>query len=436
MATTRQRKPKSAPAQAAQTSMLIEPPPALTGKPVRQGLYGNGHTGVEFLMRDIPSTKLAVTFSPYGHLDISKPGFAEDFLLERGYDVLTLKCNVNNWFQDMSADVLKSIMERLPVYEQVVTYGTNMGGYAAIYFSEAVGAQTCVAISPEISIDPAVPPSDPRWAHDAARIKFTHEPLDAILARNKTITYVIFDPHTLDKGHADLLVQASNDVVPISVPHAGHPADMALAETGLLSIAFDNLVQGIVPDLESGLRRRRTNSPSYLNAMALRCLEKGRSKTAEGLLAAAYKITDRPDIQLSYSRVLLQNSKPQQARDVLEKVWPLLQNDTHLIAYRAHLQHLTGDIESALKSFDGAIRKQPEFLPFYQGERAMFRQVIRDYENEKRLRDAALARARAELALRDGETGHLSRAMTIGIVAVPVLIVGILIAVSITFQLV
>ncbi|QGP77587.1 hypothetical protein [Sphingobium sp. CAP-1] len=350
--------------------------------------------------------------------------------------MLTLKCNINNWFQDVSIETVQSIMAQLPAYDEIITYGSSMGGYAAMYFAQAVGARVCIALSPQFSIEPAVVPFEMRWAGDAARIHFTHQRLSEVIGHGGTTYYVLFDPHTLDGQHVDMMMEISNRVMPIPIPHSGHPSGVVLQEAGLLASTFDNLVRGKIPDLREPLRKNRRQSASYLSALAQRCIDKRRMQTAEGLLAAACKIGNRADIQLSYSRVLLKNLKPQEAHDALEEAWPKLGHDAHLIAYRAHLQHLTGDIDGAFKSFDDAIRKQPDLLAFYQGERAMFGQVVRDFQNEKRLRDAALARAKAELELHHGQTGSFSRPVMIATFSISLVILLILAGVAITFRLV
>lgn len=425
---TRQRKPK--------TALAINTAPVPGDPHVRHGLFGNGHTGVEYLTRSTPSDKLAVTFSHYGHLDLSLPGFAEDFLLKRGYDVLTLKCNINNWFQDFSAEELQAIVRQLPDYEEVIAYGSSMGGYAAIYFSAALNARTCIALSPQYSIDPRIVPFEGRWLEDAKRISFTHAELANMVKQSQTTYYVLYDPATQDKQHVDLMLAASNRVIPVQVPFSGHPSGLVLQEMGLLADTFDNLVKGRVPDLKAKMREGRSKSASYLYALAQKCLSKGHHRTAEGLIAKASEITDRPDIILGYSRILLQQGKVGSALESLNKAWPQLQGDPHLIAYRAHLQHLNGDLDAAFRSFDEAIRKDNQCLAFYTGERLMFREAVRNYENEKRLLKAALARARAELAMRQGQGGQYSRSLLVAFALAPLLILAILAAVAIIFRLV
>ena len=356
--------------------------------------------------------------------------------MAHGYDVLTLKCNVNNWYQDLSAETLASIFEKLPRYQKTITYGSTMGGYAAMYFAHVVGADVCIALSPQISIDPGIAPFEPRWVADSARINFTHKPLSEVMAHAIVTYYVIFDPQTPDRQHADAMLASSNNVILVPVMYSGHPSDMMLDDMGMLAGTVDSLAEGVFPQLRLAIRANRRNSAGYLFALAQRCLGKKRMVVAEKLLAQASEITDRTDIHLAYSQVLLQQGKPERALEILNSAWSRFHVDSHLSAYRAHLLYLNGQAEEALDAFEGAIARQPDFLPFYKGERLMFKEIVQRYQNEGRVRNAALARARAELELEHGKVETVSRPAMIGAALLLVGIIILLISLSIVFRLV
>lgn len=422
------------------TPALIDEPDAGLPVPVRYTLHSNGITVIDYVTRDTPSEKLAVTFSAYGQTNVAAPGFAENFLIARGYDLLVVKCSLNNWYQDMSVATMKSVVEQLPPYADIITYGSNMGGYGALYFAETVGARTCIVMSPQFSIAPSVVTFENRWPADSARVKTQHQPLERILARSRATIYTIYDPHTLDRYHAEMVQIAGRRVHSIAIPYVGHPAEVALDEMGLLPDLFERLAAGNSPRAIASIirkrRRFRTKSPSYLSALAQLCLRKGRIKTAETLLSQACRMTTLPDIHLVYSQVLLQRNKPQKALEVLERAWPRLYGDMHLIAYRAHLLRLNGRMDEALHSFDTAIKKQPDVLAFYQGERSILRDMVQTYQNEKRLDEAALARARAELEMHQGPKGTISRPMMMALGLTPLAILILVGVIAISFRLI
>lgn len=371
---------------------------------VRYGLFGNGNTGVEYVRAKAPRSKLAVTFSHVGSLDIRKPGYAENFLLERGFDVLTLKCNVNNWFQDISREQLRdAIAGRLPDYDFVVCYGSSMGGYAAIYFAEIVKANVVIALSPQYSIDPKIVDFDQRWAGSAAKITFKHQPLDAILAHTGAAIYVVYDPHNDDAKHAAAMQAASNRIIPVEIPYSGHPSGVALQQVGLLAGLFDSLVEGRIPPLRRDMRAQRTQSAQYLFGLAQSCVRHGHKAAALSLLERAVA-TDgaHVEIRMAYCHQLHAQGRVHEALAVLREYWPILPQNVHMISYRAHLEQVAGDPKEARRLFDLAIRQQPDMTLLYKEERKLLSDIVADSDHKMAMMQIALERAQAEAQMRMG----------------------------------
>lgn len=370
---------------------------------VRQGLFGNGNTGIEYVRAKKPNTKLAVTFSQDGHLDMRKPGYAENFLLERDFDVLTLKSNINNWFQDLSREQLQEVMAKVRHYDFVVCFGESMGAYAAIYFADVVNANLVIAISPQYSIDPRIVTFDERWAGPAARIQFRHQPLDAILAHSQAAIYVVFDPHDGDAQHAAALRAASDRVIPVELPYSGHPSGTVLQQMGLMPDLFDSLAQGRIPSLRAGIRAKRKASPVYLHGLSQKCVRHKHRAAGLSLLERAAKMDGAPPfIRLAYSRGLHAAGRLQEALAVLQDVWPHITPNVHLIAYRAHLEQLAGDGKGALRLFDSAIRQNPEMVAIYKEERKLLTELLTDSDHKMAMMQIALERAQAEAQMRLG----------------------------------
>jgi hypothetical protein len=62
-----------------------------------------------------------------------------------------------NWFcSDHMPAACQVVKERAAAYGTVISYGSSMGGYAALRWAREVGAGTAVAFAPQFSIDPAV----------------------------------------------------------------------------------------------------------------------------------------------------------------------------------------------------------------------------------------------------------------------------------------
>lgn len=417
--------------------MKVDPAQLEMPETVSYSLFGNGHTGLEYITRPNPSAKLAVTFANFDSLDIHAPGYAEAFLLQRGYDVLALKCNINNWYQDLSRETLKDIVsKRLPAYESILMYGSDMGGYAAMYFADAIGAQTVIALSPQLSNDPAIVPFDARWAADAARMTFHHEPLQDILRRTSATHYVVYDPHSLDARHAHMMLEASNYVMLVPAPYAGHPAGVVLEQMDLLPALFDSLAKGDIPNVRAEMRIRRDRSSGYLFNLAKACAKRGHNGAADTLFKQVYQRRDFAEGQVEYSRFLLRRGKADEALALLNKTWPVIAHDVEMIAFRAHLQYRTGQFDDALASFDGAIARDPDTIAFYKDERVLLRDLIQQQKHELRLTGSALDRARAELTLKRGVDPDKLDARTLAIlIGLPLLVLTVLIVIAISFRL-
>ncbi len=211
---------------------------------------------------------LVVTFdSLNADLNLDRPGFGEAWLRDVGHDAVHVVSADNAWYQhpDMGP-ACEAIRAAARGRSRVVTYGSSMGGYAALRFAEAVGAAAAVAISPQFSIDPARVPFETRWTEYADGLRFLWEqdeggPADAPSLKT---AYVIYDPTEDDRRHVELLSRRY-PVVPFTLPYAGHPAGTFLAEAQLLAPSVLAMIEGVFdPEtLRAQVRAARRRSGKY-----------------------------------------------------------------------------------------------------------------------------------------------------------------------------
>lgn len=202
---------------------------------------------------------------------LDRPGFGESFLLERGIDAIFVINRTNVWYQyPEMPQALEAIRAFVAPYAEVFTYGSSMGGYAAIRFAEAIGATTAIAISPQYSIAPRVVRFDKRWRAIARRIEFLHEKTHA--ASQVTAPLIFYDPRDRDARHFELIQRAYPRTKGVRLWHAGHPAGAYLSDTGVLSAAIEAVFDGAldVAALERTVRARRRMSGQYLFTLARR----------------------------------------------------------------------------------------------------------------------------------------------------------------------
>ncbi|MBJ7485255.1 hypothetical protein [Brevundimonas sp.] len=245
------------------------------------------------VVRSVPCEDLSrwvVTFDNYGlGPGFERDGFGEPFLKAYGISAIHVLGRGNDWYQYPEiADALAAVRQGVAGAQRVMTYGSSMGGYAAVRFADAVGATSVLAFSPQYSLDPAKAGHDRRWQQDAHRIQWL-EAVDGPI-RSAIKPVVIYDSTGLDGWHGDRIGQ-DVETVAVRLPHTAHPVAVYLDEIGLLrSLVFDGL-EGVIdgPTIQREARLRRRASANYYGELALR-QPASRDRTGLGLARKAVEL--------------------------------------------------------------------------------------------------------------------------------------------------
>ncbi len=180
--------------------------------------------------------RLVMTFTWYGYLDFDTPGFAVNWLLTQGFDVIAFKCIDSSWFQRLDPTVLAAVRQIGQAYDEVVLYGSSMGGFAAIAFAQALGATRSVALSPQFDITQDF---DRRWATEAARIEWRYRIAPETAAR--VPTHIVYDDRMPEeRAQVDRLRAALPGATTfvMTLPYAGHPVTTYLQQSQELGPLF------------------------------------------------------------------------------------------------------------------------------------------------------------------------------------------------------
>ncbi len=249
-----------------------------------------------------------VTFDPMSDdLSLDRPAFAEAYLAGLGIDSIHILSANNLWYQDADLPaVLDQVRDLVTGYDNVVAYGSSMGGYAALRFGARAGAKTAIAISPQYSVIDARVPHETRWRELRESVQWLHEhPGDTLPAFDDAVIFC--DDRESDGRHAMLIAAEIPTARIVSLPYAGHPAGTFLAETGVLSSAILDAAYRRI-DLEAlyrTVRQRRRRSGHYLYTLARRqplC----RMRTKLGLMELALAAQPFEPVYLSYSALVLE----------------------------------------------------------------------------------------------------------------------------------
>jgi hypothetical protein len=285
----------------------------------------------------VPATCF-VTFGSYTvEYDLERQGFGEDFLRDEGIDTIHVLNRDNQWYQyPKMPEALAAIAAATAKVPRVFTYGSSMGGYAALRFARAFGARTAIAISPQYSLDPRVVPFETRWQADLARITFREGNYEAPARQ-----ILFYDPRLrVDAQHVRLFEAGGQETVMVGVPHAGHPVGPLLVETGALQEAIRAIVTGsFTPSVvQRAVRERRARSQHHFFMLSRRAAGR-RPDLRIGLLRRAAEIEPESHILSELAQALDQKGAHDEAGPLHEEAIRKVPGNVRArIFHAAHLE--------------------------------------------------------------------------------------------------
>lgn len=238
--------------------------------------------------------QVVVTFDSYHEPPgTDRPGFGEPFFLHEKITAIHVMSHGNDWFQYSEIEqILDLIRNSCAGAERVLAYGSSMGGYAALRFAAAIGAQAALALSPQYSLDPRKVPFETRWAPDRRRIRFLKH-LDGPIRPGPQLIFAYDDALEADRRHAELLT-AETPMTVLALPYAGHPVGAFLNDIGLLRPLVLNALNGSfdAARFRRAAHARRTRSAHWLAHLADR---QPAWRSACGVALARRAVTLAPD---------------------------------------------------------------------------------------------------------------------------------------------
>jgi hypothetical protein len=237
----------------------------------KANIFRGPHYRADFFSENELNNRIAFTFTERTNRDLDGPGFGTRFLIKNSFDVIAIRTSVDHWYHDIPHTLMLDISNFLigmdKNYSIRSTYGSSMGGYAAIRFSGELSANSVCAISPLFDISQAW---DRRWAADAKVIgEFTA--ISAAHLSDRCIYTVIYDPYSEDQKHiAELAAVIPNDQLhQLKIEGSGHPSGKFLNQVGALHPITLAALAGIRAHRPNRqIRAARAASPSYFFDLA------------------------------------------------------------------------------------------------------------------------------------------------------------------------
>lgn len=294
-------------------------------------------------------SRWVVTFDNYGigH-GFERLGFGEAFFADNGVSALHVMGRREDWYQYPEIkQALAAVREFTKGASRVMTYGSSMGGYAAVRFAGPCAAHIALALSPQYSIDPRRAPFEKRWLSDSRRIEFLREIDGPITSETRTI--IAYDPRTDDRRHVEL-IKGDIDIEEIPAPFTGHPVTTFLSEIGLLKSMVISSLEGTVDAKECRklIRTSRSNSSIYYASLAEFSKDRNEER-AKSLAEHAVSLKpDSPLALLSLTRVLFAGGDVSGAIRASERMVELAGRDYHYLVPLADYLSAEGRHEEAL----------------------------------------------------------------------------------------
>ncbi|QBQ49019.1 tetratricopeptide repeat protein [Brevundimonas naejangsanensis] len=327
------------------------------------------------VVRSVPASDLSrwvVTFDNYGigH-GFDRPGFGEEFLRNAGISAIHVMGVREDWYQypEMPA-AMQAVRQATAGAERVMTYGSSMGGYAALRFADAAGANAVLAISPQYSIDPKKAPFEKRWLQDSQRIRWLPGIDGRIVCQVRPV--VVFDPSKED-GLQIALIQRDIDIVPIRLHHVSHPATTYLGEVGLLK---GLVLQTLSGELEADTfalkaRRLRRTSGVYVSNLALNQPEH-RRELALSLARRSVEVSPgSPLASMALAKLLSRAGRHDEAVEQFERIMDATNRDPNYLVPYTEVLFAGGRHPEALAHAREAVEAMPHLAHLHAWESAL-----------------------------------------------------------------
>ena len=314
-------------------------------------------------MRSVQAEDFDRCVIAFGHYsedhDPDRPGFGEAFFRERGISAIFVNGSGNHWYQypDMlvALAVIRDAVKDVP---RIMTYGSSMGGYAAIRFAEHICAHAALALSPQYSRDPAKVPFETQWAAEARAICWRPE-LDGRISPTVQ-PVIVYDPVGKDGRHV-AMIAADTPVHAIGLPHTAHPVITFLSSIGMLEgLVLDTLDDKLDPDaFRREARRLSRRDPIYLSELCRRQpLARSRTATALGERAVAFAPANPLAIHALASH-LTRIGDHGRALPLHARAVELSDGFSGYAIPHSDALHRAGDLKGALAAADTLIARHP-----------------------------------------------------------------------------
>ena len=313
----------------------------------------------DLLVRDCRgrgSRACVVTFDSFTDvMTLDRLAFGETLFEHERIDAIHVLSRDNRWYQyDTMIAAAATIRAVTAGYDRVITYGSSMGGYAALRLAGAVRANFCLALSPQYSIDWTRVRWERRWAASSRAFRDVWERL--LPPPKLADAWIIYDPLLRDRRHVNLLQREGFSFAEIDVPGGGHPISSFLAEAGLLRPAIMDVIAGQF-DPVAFRSAALSKLPGSAQALLAQSSRASKSRIIERLALLQRAADIAPDNPIVLSRLAVELAwagRTQEALGLHRRALSLQPDQPTLLMHLSCSLELAGDIEQAHATMERA----------------------------------------------------------------------------------
>ncbi len=261
---------------------------------------------VEVIFFKGSSDYLLITFAPLNAYADGSFFWGKGLAVRQNISTLGFVAKRGNWYPMASmCRAIEAASEVVANFSKIITYGASMGGYAALKYSKALGANKVIAMAPQYSIEPAVMENfDDRFLKH-----FVPNWNDNMAIRREDvcgISYVFYDPiFEEDRKNVDLIENAGCEIVRMKVFYVNHFPTEIFASTASAMSLLGYVLQDNVLSIKKLVRDCRKRSAVRIRFL-VEALSRGRKLLAERILQKyGAKLEDAVRAQ-AYHKIALQ----------------------------------------------------------------------------------------------------------------------------------
>ncbi|WP_455287327.1 hypothetical protein [Cupriavidus necator] len=178
-------------------------------------------------------THLVVSFSAWNSKGNGTP-FGPGFFNSRKMPAIFVVQHRNHWWHTDALFTLAERVKQLAAAQGlgIFCYGSSMGGYGSLHFSNIFHANRSIAIAPQIFISKGMIPEEKRWESERERVGLLFEEIENL--RNiRCESFIFYDArHAQDTLHVQKLMSAGvgANFHTVEVPFALHDVARALVK--------------------------------------------------------------------------------------------------------------------------------------------------------------------------------------------------------------